>query len=71
MIFISDRKSSQETKISKLKQTVKNEIDLKVDKLKEELEELRKELYKDVDRICNNAIRFISIKKALNQVIYK
>jgi hypothetical protein len=42
--------NSVETDVSLKKQKLKNEIDMKVDQCKEELEEARNRLHQDVDR---------------------
>ena len=58
--FNSDRKSSSqiETQVEKIKQKLKNEIDLKVELVKEEIEKLRSELHGDVDRLCDDALKY-------------
>ena len=56
-LFYSDRKAQVETNVDKLKLKIKNEIDLRVDIVKEQLDKMRKELFNDVDRICENALK--------------
>ena len=55
--FISDRKAQFENNVEKLKLRVKNEIDLRVEIAKDQLDDMRKELFSDVDRICDNALK--------------
>jgi hypothetical protein len=42
--------------VAKEKQKVKDQIDLKIEQFKEELEKLREELYKEVDQIGDKAL---------------
>lgn len=39
------------------KQKVKNEFDTKLEKIKGELETFREDFHKEVDEICDNAIK--------------
>lgn len=46
-----------------LRQKIKNEIDLKVEVLKAEIDKVRDNLFKDVDQRCDNALAYIYFQK--------
>lgn len=56
--IFSESQKDAEDKVSKLKQAVRNEIDKRVEKLKHEIDVARGELFKDVDRACNDSLKY-------------
>jgi hypothetical protein len=57
-LFFIESKAVAEHRVASLRLGIKNQIDLRVEVLKNELDQRRVEMYNEVDKICNDALKY-------------
>ena len=56
--FFIESKAVAEKRVASLRLGIKNKIDLRVEVLKNELDQRRGEMFNEVDKICNHALEY-------------
>lgn len=57
MIYLSECDVEAEQNVETMRQKLKDDIDLRIESLKNHLDEIRDECWKDVDQICDDEIK--------------